>query len=84
MVVIPVAANPLAAPVGAEIVTVGVWLYPNPLLPMAIEVTVPAAETEQLQLPDWRWMLKDSVGTAVYPIPGVAPVPTAHGSVDQN
>ena len=55
MVVIPVAANSVAAPVGA--VTVGVWLYPNPLLPMAIEVTV-AAETEAVAVVNWRWTAK--------------------------
>ena len=49
---------------------------------MLIELTVPAAETVTVAVAvTGDGDEKDIVGLTVYPIPIVAPLPTAHGSV---
>ena len=56
-------------------------MYPNPLFPILILLTVPAADTVTVAV---AWTgdgaLNEIVGVTVYPKPIVAPVPTAQGS----
>jgi len=44
MVAIPVAVNCVVTPAGADIVTIGAEIYPNPLFPIARLVTEPPIE----------------------------------------